>query len=44
MKVPPNMTMSIWPKLVNRLAMFRTREMNRQASVLAERVQLQAGR
>jgi len=44
MKVPPNMTMSIWPKLVNRLGVFRTREMNRQASELADRVQLQAGR
>jgi rhamnose transport system ATP-binding protein len=44
MKVPPNMTMSIWPKLVNRLGVFRTREMNRRASELADRVQLQTGR
>jgi rhamnose transport system ATP-binding protein len=44
MKVPPNMTMSIWPRLVTKLGVFRTREMNRQAAELAERVQLQAGR
>ena len=31
MRVPLNMTMSIWPKLVNRLGVFRTREMNRRA-------------
>jgi rhamnose transport system ATP-binding protein len=44
MGVPLNMTMSIWPKLVNRLGVFRTREMNRRARELAERVELQAGR
>ncbi|HEX5191770.1 MAG TPA: sugar ABC transporter ATP-binding protein [Solirubrobacteraceae bacterium] len=44
MKVPPNMTMSIWPRLVTKLGVFRTREMNRQAAELAGRVQLQAGR
>jgi rhamnose transport system ATP-binding protein len=44
MKVPPNMTMSIWPRLVTKLGVFRTREMNRQARDLAARVQLQAGR
>lgn len=44
MGVPLNMTMSIWPKLVNRAGVFRTREMNRRAKELAERVELQAGR
>jgi rhamnose transport system ATP-binding protein len=44
MKVPPNMTMSIWPRLVTKLGVFRAREMNRQARELAERVQLQTGR
>lgn len=44
MGVPLNMTMSIWPQLVNRFGMFRTREMNRRARELAERVELQAGR
>jgi rhamnose transport system ATP-binding protein len=44
MGVPLNMTMSIWPKLVNRLGVFRTREMHRRARDLAERVELQAGR
>jgi rhamnose transport system ATP-binding protein len=44
MGVPLNMTMSIWPKLVNRFGMFRTREMQRQAQELARRVELQSGR
>jgi rhamnose transport system ATP-binding protein len=44
MGVPLNMTMAIWPSLVNRLGVFRTREMNRRARELAERVELQAGR
>jgi rhamnose transport system ATP-binding protein len=44
MRVPLNMTMSIWPKLVNRVGIFRTREMNRRTRTMAERVELQAGR
>jgi rhamnose transport system ATP-binding protein len=44
MRVPLNMTMSIWPKLVNRVGVFRTREMNRRTRAMAERVELQAGR
>ncbi len=44
MGVPLNMTMSIWPTLVNRFGVFRTREMNRRAQELAQRVELQAGR
>jgi rhamnose transport system ATP-binding protein len=44
MGVPLNMTMSIWPKLVNRFGMFRTREMQRRAEELARRVELQSGR
>ena len=44
MAVPLNMTMSIWPKLVSRFGVFRTREMRRRAADLAQRVELQAGR
>ena len=44
MGVPLNMTMSIWPKLVNRLGVFRSQEMRRRAAELARRVELQAGR
>ncbi len=44
MRVPLNMTMSIWPKLVNKAGVFRTREMNRRTRELAERVELQTGR
>jgi rhamnose transport system ATP-binding protein len=44
MGVPLNMTMSIWPKLVNRFGMFRTGEMQRRAEELARRVELQTGR
>ncbi len=44
MRVPLNMTMSIWSKLVNRAGVFRTREMSRRTQELAERVELQAGR
>ena len=44
MDVPLNMTMSIWPTLVNRLGVFRTQEMRRRAAELARRVELQAGR
>ncbi len=44
MGVPLNMTMSIWPKLVNRFGMFRTGEMQRRAEELARRVELQSGR
>ena len=44
MRVPLNMTMAIWPKLVNRLGVFRTREMNRRTREMAERVELQSGR
>jgi rhamnose transport system ATP-binding protein len=44
MGVPLNMTMSIWPKLVNRFGVFRSREMRSRAAALAQRVELQAGR
>jgi rhamnose transport system ATP-binding protein len=44
MGVPLNMTMSIWPELVNRFGMFRSREMQRRAEELARRVELQSGR
>jgi len=44
MRVPLNMTMSVWGSIANRFGRFRTRVMYRQASDLAERVQLQAGR
>ena len=44
MRVPLNMTMSIWPRLVNKLGVFRTREMNRRTREMAERVELQSGR
>ena len=44
MRVPLNMTMSVWGNIANRFGRFRTRVMYRQASDLAERVQLQAGR
>ncbi len=44
MGVPLNMTMSIWPKLVNRFGVFRSQEMRRRAAALAQRVELQAGR
>lgn len=44
MRVPLNMTMSIWPKLVGWLGVFRTREMRRRTHELARRVELQAGR
>ena len=44
MRVPYNMTMTVWSRLANKLGRFRTRFMQRQASDLAKRVQLQAGR
>ncbi len=44
MRVPLNMTMSIWPNLVNKLGVFRTREMHRRTREMAQRVELQAGR
>jgi rhamnose transport system ATP-binding protein len=44
MRVPFNMTMSVWPKLAGRLGRFRSRLMYRQAAELAVRVQLQADR
>jgi rhamnose transport system ATP-binding protein len=44
MRVPYNMTMTVWARLSNRIGRFRTRLMQRQAGDLAKRVQLQAGR
>jgi ABC-type sugar transport system ATPase subunit len=44
MRVPLNMTMSVWPKITGHLDRFRTRLMYRQAADLAVRVQLQADR
>jgi rhamnose transport system ATP-binding protein len=44
MRVPFNMTMSVWPKIAGRLGRFRTRLMYRSAADLAVRVQLQADR
>lgn len=44
MRVPFNMTMTVWGRMANRFGRFRTRVMFRQAAELAERVQLQAGR
>lgn len=44
MRVPFNMTMTVWGRIANRFGRFRTRVMYRQASELAKRVQLQAGR
>jgi rhamnose transport system ATP-binding protein len=44
MRVPFNMTMTVWGSIANRFGRFRTRVMYRKAEGLAERVQLQAGR
>ena len=44
MRVPYNMTMTVWGRIADRLGRFRTRVMQRQATELARRVQLQAGR
>ncbi len=44
MRVPFNMTMSVWGSIANRFGRFRMRVMYRRAEGLAERVQLQAGR
>jgi rhamnose transport system ATP-binding protein len=44
MRVPFNMTMTVWGRIANKFGRFRTRIMYRQASDLAKRVQLQAGR
>jgi len=44
MRVPFNMTMTIWGSIANRFGRFRTRVMYRRAAGLADRVQLQAGR
>ena len=44
MRVPFNMTMSVWGSIANKFGRFRTRVMYRKAAGLAERVQLQAGR
>jgi len=43
-RVPFNITMTVWGRIANRLGRFRTRVMYRQAIDLAKRVQLQAGR
>ena len=44
MRVPFNMTMTVWSRIANRFGRFRTRVMYRQSAELAQRVQLQAGR
>jgi rhamnose transport system ATP-binding protein len=44
MRVPLNMTMSVWGRIAGLLGRFRTRVMYREAADLATRVQLQAGR
>jgi rhamnose transport system ATP-binding protein len=44
MRVPFNMTMTVWGRIANKLGRFRTSVMYRQAGDLAQRVQLQAGR
>jgi rhamnose transport system ATP-binding protein len=44
MRVPFNMTMTVWSRIATRFGRFRTRVMYRQSAQLAERVQLQAGR
>jgi ABC-type sugar transport system ATPase subunit len=44
MRVPLNMTMSIWSRLATWFGFFRTREMLRRTDELARRVELQAGR
>ncbi len=44
MRVPFNMTMSVWPQIAGRLGRFRSRLMHRQAADLAVKVQLQADR
>jgi len=44
MRVPFNMTMTVWGRIATRFGRFRTRVMYRQSAQLAERVQLQAGR
>lgn len=44
MRVPFNMTMTVWSSIANRFGRFRTRVMYRRAADLADRVQLQAGR
>jgi rhamnose transport system ATP-binding protein len=44
MRVPFNLTMTVWGRISNKIGRFRTRIMYRQASELAKRVQLQAGR
>jgi rhamnose transport system ATP-binding protein len=44
MGVPLNMTMSVWGKVSGLLGRFRTRVMYREATDLAAKVQLQAGR
>jgi rhamnose transport system ATP-binding protein len=44
MRVPFNLTMTIWGSIADRFGRFRTRVMYRRAAGLAERVQLQAGR
>lgn len=44
LRVPFNMTMTVWSSIANGFGRFRTRVMYRKAAGLAERVQLQAGR
>ena len=44
MRVPYNMTMTVWGRIASQFGRFRTRVMFRQSTELAKRVQLQAGR
>jgi rhamnose transport system ATP-binding protein len=44
MRVPFNLTMTVWGRISDKIGRFRTRIMYRQAGELAKRVQLQAGR
>jgi len=44
MRVPFNMTMTVWQSIADRFGRFRMRLMQLRSSSLAERVQLQAGR
>ena len=44
MRVPLNMTMSIWGRMSGVLGRFRTRAVHRRADELARQVELQAGR
>jgi rhamnose transport system ATP-binding protein len=44
MRVPLNMTMSVWGRIAGRFGRFRNKVMHRRSAELAARVELQAGR